>query len=248
MKLLRQTILFCIWLAASVLVQAAETAGEVVLAQGNAFLQREGTRLRVPVSAGHAVHAGDAFQTAGGGHLHIRLQDGSLIMLRPESQVIIDEYSFRPEYPCAIRVRLRLEEGVMRTITGEGIRNTSHRFRLNTPIAAIGVSGTDFTTYTDSASTRVSVAEGGVVMSPLGGTCEAAALGACAGSSARELLAEHDGLMLILNKDETVPDIVTATDRAPDRMHPPLPAEPPLPGKTAMQRSETGNRGQTTVS
>src|SRR3989338_5121180 len=139
MKLLRQTILFCIWLAASALVQAAETAGEVVLAQGNAFLQREGTRLRIPVSAGHAVHAGDAFQTTDGGHLHIRLHDGSIIMLRPESQVIIDEYSFRPEYPCAIRVRLRLEEGVMRTITGEGIRNTSHRFRLNTPIAAIGV-------------------------------------------------------------------------------------------------------------
>ena len=91
MKLLRQTILFCIWLAASALVQAAETAGEVVLAQGNAFLQREGTRLRIPVSAGHAVHAGDAFQTTDGGHLHIRLHDGSIIMLRPERRGIIDE-------------------------------------------------------------------------------------------------------------------------------------------------------------
>lgn len=237
MKLLRQTILFCLWLAASALVQAAETAGEVVLAQGNAFLQREGTRLRMPVSAGQAVHAGDAFQTTGGGHLHIRLQDGSLVMLRPESHIIIDEYSFRPEYPCATRVRLRLEEGVMRTITGKGISAAKHRFRLNTPIAAIGVSGTDFTTYTDSDSTRVSVAEGGVVMSPLSGRCEAAALGACADSGARELLAEHDGLMLILNKDETVPDIVTTTDRAPDRMQPPLPAEPPLPGKTTLPRS-----------
>lgn len=229
MKLLRQTILFCIWLAASALAQAAETAGEVVLAKGNAFLQREGTRLRMPVSAGYAVHTGDVFQTTSGGHLHIRLHDGGFIILRPESRVIIDEYVFRPEDPSAIRVRLRLEEGVMRTITGEGIKTAKHRFRLNTPIAAIGVSGTDFTTYTDSVSTRVSVAEGGVVISPLGGTCEVTALGPCEGSGARELLAKHNGLMLILNKDETVPDIVTATDRAPNRMQPPFSGEPQLP-------------------
>lgn len=201
-----------------------------MLANGNAFLQREGTRLRMPVSAGHVVHIGDVFQTTGGGHLHIRLRDGGFIMLRPESRVIIDEYAFQPEAPSAARVRLRLEEGVMRTITGEGIKAAKHRFRLNTQIAAIGVSGTDFTTYTDSVSTRVSVAEGGVVMSPLGGTCEAAALGPCEGSSSRELLAKHNNLMLVFNKGETMPDIVTATDRAPDRMQPPLPGEPQLPG------------------
>jgi len=234
MKLLRRTILFCIWLAASTLAQAAETAGEVVLAKGNAFLQREGTRLRMPISAGYAARTGDVFQTTSGGHLHIRLHDGGLIILRPESRVIIDEYIFRPEDPSAARVRLRLEEGVMRTITGAGIKTAQHRFRLNTPIAAIGVSGTDFTTYTDSVSTRISVAEGGVVMSALDGTCEVTALGPCEGGGARELLAKHNGLMLILNQGETAPDIVTATDRTPDRMQPPLPDEPQLPGRATM--------------
>ena len=242
MKLLRQTILFSIWLAASTLAQAAETAGEVVLAKGNAFLQREGTRLRMPVSAGDTARSGDVFQTTSGGHLHIRLHDGIFIILRPESRIIIDEYAFRPKDPSATRVRLRLEEGVMRTITGKGIKTAKHRFRLNTPIAAIGVSGTDFTTYTDSASTRVSVAEGGVVMSPLGGTCEATALGPCEGSGTRELLAKHNGLMLILNRDETVPDIVTATDHAPDRMQPPFPNEPQLPGEAAMPCSAASRR------
>jgi len=226
MKLLRQTILFCIWLAAGPLAQAAETAGEVVLAKGNAFLQREGTRLRMPISAGYTVHTGDVFQTTSGGHLHIRLHDGGFIILRPESRVIIDEYAFRPKDPSATRVRLRLEEGVMRTITGEGIKTARHRFRLNTPIAAIGVSGTDFTTYTDSASTRVSVAKGRVVMSPLGGTCQAAAVGTCKGSGTRKLRAKHNDLMLVFNKGETGADIVPATDLAPDRMQPPLPGEP----------------------
>lgn len=234
MKLLRRAILLCIGLAASAPLQAAETAGEVVLAKGNAFLQRENTRLRLPVSAGHAVHRGDVFQTTGGGHLHIRLHDGGLLILRPESRAIIDEYVFQPEEPSAARVRLRLEQGVMRTITGAGIKTARHRFRLNTPIAAIDVTGADFTTYTDSDSTRVSVAEGGVVMSPLGGACEAAALAPCEGGSSRGLHARDNRLMLIFNKGEPEPAIVTATDRAPDRMQPPLPGEPQLPEGAAM--------------
>lgn len=232
MKLLRRATLVCIWLAVSSLAQAAETAGEVVLAKGNAFLQREGMRLRMPVLAGHPVHVGDVFQTTSGGHLHIRLHDGSLIILRPESRVVVDEYVFRMENSSAARVRLRLEEGVMRTLTGAGIKTAC--FRLNTPIAAIGVSGTDFTTFTDGVSTRVTVAEGRVAMSPLGGKCKAAAVGTCKGGGTRELHAGHNNFMLAFNKGEAGVDIVAATDRAPDRMQPPLPGEPQSPGDAAM--------------
>ena len=230
MKLLRQTILFCIWFAASALAQTAETVGEVMLVNGNAFLQREGTRLRMPILAGHPVHVGDVFQTTVGGHLHIRLHDGGFIILRPGSRVIIDEYAFLPEYPFATKVRLRLEEGVMRGITGECLKIAKNHFRLNTTVAAIGISGTDFTAYTNSVSTRVSVAEGGVVMAPLGGVCSSAALGPCEGSGAKELLAGHNDLMLVFNKGEVSASIVPAGDHAPDRVSPPFPDEPQLPG------------------
>jgi hypothetical protein len=203
------------------------SAGEVVLASGAAYLQREGTRLRIPLETGAKVGAGDTLQTGQDGHIYVKFGDGGFLILRPASRMMIDDYRFDPANPAAASVRLRLDEGVMRTITGAGLKGAKDRFRLNTPIAAIGVRGTDFTTYADAASTRVSVAAGGIILAPLENGCSAAGLGPCEGKRAAELFAGRPDLMLVLTRGAYKPELQPVTPQAPDRVRPPLPGEPP---------------------
>jgi hypothetical protein len=131
---------------------------------------------------------------------------------------------------------IHLEEGVLRAVTGAGVKQARDRFRLNTPVAAIGVRGTDFTVVADAGSSRVSVQSGGVVMTPLGGDCAIAAVGSCEGGRAAELYAGQPHLMLQLNKGELRPTLAPVDQRAPDRVSPPAPGEGSLSKSTPAQQ------------
>ena len=81
-------------------------------------------------------------------------------------------------------------------ITGKGGQANKEAFRLNTPVAAIGVRGTDFVVQTDSSITRVSVQQGGVAVSPLVGDCGTQTFGPCQGDLVRDLAGSLSGKYL----------------------------------------------------
>ena len=68
---------------------------------------------------------------------------------------------------------------------GAAAQAAKDRFRLNTPLVAIGVKGTDFVTQTSQEGTRVMVNQGAIVMAPFDQGCRADALGVCATSRAQ---------------------------------------------------------------
>lgn len=204
---------------------AAERAGDVVLAMGSVQIQRDGKTLSP--AAGQAVESGDRLKTGADGYLYLKLKDGTFIALRPETRAVLADYHYDTAAHADIRVRLQLDEGVMRTITGQGLKQARDRFRLNTPVAAIGVRGTDFTTYADATTTRVSVTAGGVVMAPLGDACSPMAVGPCEGERAAELFAGRPDQMLQLNRDDPRPHVRAAGNQAPDQLRQPLPGETP---------------------
>ena len=76
-------------------------------------------------------------------------------------------------------MKFNLQEGVTRSISGDAARSARERFRLNTPIAAIGVRGTDFVVSADEDTTRALVNEGVIVMAPFSDACSVDALGPC---------------------------------------------------------------------
>ena len=201
------------------------SAGEIVLVMGKVQIERAGKTIKL--ATGEIVASGDRLQTGEDGYLYLKLKDGTFIALRPQSRAVLADYQYVPAATDAssIRVRLQLDEGVMRTITGAGLKKARDRFRLNTPVAAIGVRGTDFTTYTDASTTRVSVAAGGIVMAPLGGACNPLALGPCEGTQSSELFAGHPKLMLQLQRDDLQPSLQPADDQSPDHLRRPLPGE-----------------------
>ncbi|WP_322993725.1 FecR family protein [Limnohabitans sp.] len=178
-------------------VQATQSVavGEVTLAIGLSDIGRE-TETAAPVLKGKPIREGDVIKTSASGHVHVRFKDGALVSVRPNSVFTIHEFKYNPAEPAASVVRLSLSKGEVRSISGAAAQAAKERFRLNTPLVAIGVKGTDFVTQTGQDATRVTVNQGAIVMAPFDQGCRADTLGVCATSRARELTAAMTGMAL----------------------------------------------------
>lgn len=181
----------------SAAAQASDPAavGEVTLSIGRSSLERQASASEP--QRGERVREGDVIRTTASGHVHIRFVDGGLVSVRPDSVFRIQEFKYNPANPAASTVVLNLEAGEVRSISGAAAKAARERFRLNTPLVAIGVKGTDFLTRTASNAVTVTVNEGAIVMAPYDQACRIDALGTCSGSRARELRADMGALALV---------------------------------------------------
>ncbi|MDE1943637.1 MAG: FecR domain-containing protein, partial [Betaproteobacteria bacterium] len=175
--------------------QAPASVGTVTLTIGVSQVVRGSQTL--PLAKGSEIDVGDRIETTDSGHVHIRFVDGARVSVRPDSVLRVEDYQYDPRHPDQSAVKFDLEKGVARAISGDAAHQARDRFRLNTPLVAIGVRGTDFTTQAGPVSTVVVVNQGAIVLAPLGGACQAAGLGPCLGSRARELSASMGGTALV---------------------------------------------------
>lgn len=171
---------------------APEVVGEITTLIGQGVIRNASGEQAA--ARGQRIRAGDRIETGEGGHVHIRFVDGGLVSVRPLSRLVVEEYSNAGSHSLAA-IKFRLEEGVVRSVTGQWGEASRDRFRLNTPIAAIGVKGTDFVVKVENGKTFASVISGAIIMAPLEGACTSS-LGPCQHESAAHLSAEMKGQML----------------------------------------------------
>lgn len=164
-----------------------------------------------PLRRGAAIMVGDRVETSANGHVHLRFIDNGAVSVRPDSVLEVQSYRYDSDKPQTNEVRLRVEQGATRSISGAATEVDKTRFRLNTPIAAIGVRGTDFIVQTDASGVRATVSDGAIVVGALGGNCKASGLGPCTGSEARLLTAEMGRLMAEVRPGEHAPRVVAAS-------------------------------------
>ncbi|MEQ8408688.1 MAG: FecR domain-containing protein [Gammaproteobacteria bacterium] len=152
--------------------------GEISLVLGKAFIVNADNE-RVAARRGLQLQASDQVFTEANGHVHIHFADDALVSVRPGSRLEIVRYDYDPARPEQSSVKFNLEEGVTRAISGDAAKSARDRFRLNTPIAAIGVRGTDFIVSATDRTTRALVREGAIVMAPYSSECAMDAFGPC---------------------------------------------------------------------
>ncbi|MDP4942984.1 MAG: FecR family protein [OM182 bacterium] len=186
---------------------SARSVGEVSLVLGRAYLERD--EARVLIEAGAKVHVGDRVFTEAGGHVHVRFVDDALVSVRPSSTLDVVRYDYDASKPENSAVKFELSEGVARAISGEAAKSARERFRMNTPIAAIGVRGTDFVVSANSRSTRALVNEGAIVMAPYSSECSSEALGPCAVDAVE--LSQNSLQVLELGSGNPAPRLVAAS-------------------------------------
>jgi hypothetical protein len=168
---------------------------------------------------GALIRVGDKIETSDGGHVHIRFVDGARLSVRPLSRLVIENYSRSVNQPALTAIKFRLDEGVVRSITGAWGEAARDRFRLNTPVAAIGIKGTDFVVKTDVNNTLASVYTGAIMLTPLASGCQAS-VGPCQNGSEKLLTEDMKGQMLALGRLQVVPQLVPAIDLLAQRARP----------------------------
>ena len=182
-----------LWALAGWARDGSDWALEVLFVSGGASWSAGDAAPRA-LTQGTRLPAGARIETGADGHAYFATVDKGFLALRPGSALRVAHYVAAPASAAAIR--LELERGVARIISGTAAKARPDRFRLETPAAAIGVRGTDFSVRSDDALTQVAVRAGGVVVSPLAGACRAGGLGPCEGPLAAELFARDGGLIL----------------------------------------------------
>jgi hypothetical protein len=185
---------------------AARPVGEVTMSVGP-VMKISAQGVPEPVARGSRIMPGDRLDTAEGGHVHIRFVDGALVSVRPGSRLWVEDYKYDPQQVSMSLVRFKLEYGVARAISGAAAEGAKDRFRLNTPLVAIGVRGTDFVVRAGEQTTAAAVNQGAIIMAPFGDGCAAQALGPCGSPTARLLSADMGQLQMEFRAQLAQPEI-----------------------------------------
>ncbi|WP_420600407.1 FecR family protein [Neptuniibacter sp.] len=120
-----------------------EKAGMVILSLGKNFAQLPDSDARA-LKRKSEIYNQDTVTTATNGRLQLRFTDGSRLSLGEGSQFYVEQYQYAEDAANEGRSVYKLLKGSLRTITGAISKADSDNYLLKTPIATIGVRGTDY--------------------------------------------------------------------------------------------------------
>ena len=129
------------WALASALA-SAQSAGEVEFARGVGFAQA-GEQTPRTLGKGLVLSVGDRLTTAEGAVVIIKLIDGTRMTLRPNTELVLQQYQFKESAPDNSMV-LQMLRGGLRAITGLISKGSPDAAKIQTTTATIGIRGTDF--------------------------------------------------------------------------------------------------------
>lgn len=118
----------------------AKKVGSVVELEGSvvAVDQRKVTR---KLTKGHPVYLGDKIITGETGYVRLKMVDNAILDLRCFSIMVIEQYALNTTNRTSI---LNLLQGSLRKVTGQIGKMTQDVYELKTPLASVGVRGTEY--------------------------------------------------------------------------------------------------------
>ncbi|MFZ5723182.1 MAG: FecR family protein [Pseudomonadota bacterium] len=142
-------------------VQAAEQAGMLLSAYGNVKATgADGVDRELKRRS--AVFAGDLILTGSGSSAQVKFSDGAIVAVKPGTRLKIDDYRYQSGASGNTSV-MSLLQGGFRTISGAIARSDRSAYKVNTPVATIGIRGTFYETqYSDGKGLGLGVWDGGI--------------------------------------------------------------------------------------
>src|SRR5262252_1855837 len=123
-------------------VAFASTAGVFQFVAGDVRVALAGGGDR-PAAKGSPIDVGDTIVSAKASMAQIKMGDGAIIVVQPESKLTVAEFSYAGKEDGTEKVQYRLEQGGFRSVTGAIGHTNKGNYMIETPIAHIGVRGTD---------------------------------------------------------------------------------------------------------
>lgn len=123
------------------------------------------------VSRGDLVYPHSSLTTKKDDRLEITFNDSTLLVIGADTHFIIDEYTYNGDASVK-KALFKLSKGAFRTITSAIIDTAPENFSVVTPLAVIGIRGTDFWGgYLSEQEFDVVMLEGkGVIVTSMGGS------------------------------------------------------------------------------
>lgn len=224
---------------------AADPAAEINLITGKGTAS-QGSAVR-PIGKGDKVFPGEIISSGPNSYVNLKFMDGAFVLIRPNSRFHIEDYQYTPPAappppkpltpasptvaqapvtsptsasPVPARAFFRLLKGGFRAVSGLIGHLDRNEYRVATPVATIGIRGTDYTAVICDAAcaadpvvrselTEGTVAEGGLIAGVVGGQIAVASdgkncdkpneKGDCLVSQSQYLLVASDGAQVRLD-------------------------------------------------
>ncbi|WP_415898284.1 FecR domain-containing protein [Neptuniibacter sp. QD48_11] len=122
-------------------VAANNEIGEVVLIQGKPLVERQNQHLFI--KRNDPLFIEDVLITPVGSKILIKLADKTTISLAENTQFELSKYQFDKKNQTS-DVSFKMLKGAFRTLTGSIGKQSQPKFEIHTPLATIGVRGTEF--------------------------------------------------------------------------------------------------------
>lgn len=119
----------------------AQDIGGIVVAFGSTELQRSDQTL--PLKRGDKIKQDDQVVTGKDARLVVRMNEGSIITLGENTRIHFNSWSYNKDRTDN-HGQLELLDGVFRFVTGKITQQPNPDLSVNTPVATMGIRGTDF--------------------------------------------------------------------------------------------------------
>jgi len=136
----RAALTACLLLTAA--SASAQSGGEVEYSRGVGFAQAPGQTARI-LGKGLSLKEGDRLTTSENALAIIKLEDGTRMTVRPNSELVLQQYRFKENAPDNSML-MQLVRGGFRAVTGLISKNAPNAAKVQTYTATIGIRGTDF--------------------------------------------------------------------------------------------------------
>lgn len=162
----------------SVALAEKTDAGKVIFIFGQAW-KHSVDGGKHSLTRGMKVHVGETIETASNGQVQIRMNDNGLVAIRPGSHFKIKAFKFSGANGAGSgedKSYFQLLKGGFRSITGAVGQRNKKAYRVTTPVATIGIRGTDYTARLCSGDCQqadglyMGVWQGGVSLSNVAGS------------------------------------------------------------------------------
>lgn len=115
------------------------------------------------LTKGGEINNGDTIQTTDG-RAQIRFSDGGYISLQPNTEFKVEDYAYNGKSDGSEKGFFSLVKGGLRAITGAIGHTNKQAYRVNTPVATIGIRGTEYLAQFNNARLLVKVGNGAVYL------------------------------------------------------------------------------------
>lgn len=124
----------------------AAVAGHVQYVHGKVQLTTA-TGVTHAIKKGEAVNEGDTLISSPSAFAQIRMEDGGMVAMRPDTKLKIDRFVFDGQEDGTERSFFSVFKGGFRAITGQIGKKNKINYHITTPATTIGIRGTDHETF-----------------------------------------------------------------------------------------------------